>query len=311
MRNKRQKAALWVAVPALAGLALTGCGSQSAGAAVVATFQNGSVTQSQLDTWLHVMSLLNPQSNLNTKTAKTQILKEYITMDRLVAPLARKAGFKVDQTQVQQDVLTLKKQWIQQLYSGSAKNFNSRMQSLSITDANIAAIVSDNVLFSDYEASLVPQTAIRQYYDQNKTQFVKASQRGVLNKSKAVIERVRASLLQDHSAANWDKLAKQYSQNPGSKNNGGLYANQPVGQWVPQYQHAVLTQPIGRVGRPFDTTYGWFVVEVLNRSAVPLSQVKTAIAQQIVSNPSSPYTAKFQQVISSLEKKANIKIALS
>lgn len=57
-------------------------------------------------------------------------------------------------------------------------------------------------------------------------------------------------------------LAKEYSDDPGSKNNGGLYENFDPGQMVPEFGNAVRTQAIGVVGEPVKTQFGYHIVEV-------------------------------------------------
>jgi foldase protein PrsA len=297
-------------VPALAALVLAGCGQAAAGAKIVATFNGGTVTEQQMNKYVGLLSLLNPQSNLNTKTAKTQILQQYIVMDRILAPKAAKAGFKADPATVQQDVLQLKNQWVQQLYNNSAQSFNSKMQSLNLTDSDIAKVVADQLAVTEYAGSQIPASVVESYYRQHLANFTVTSQRGILVKTKAQAQMIYGLLQKDHSTANWDKLAKQYSQDPGSKDNGGLYANQPASNWVPQYAQAVTTQPIGLVGKPFDTTYGWFVVEVLNRKTEPLAKVRQQVEGQIMSNTSSQYSTLMTNMENEAQKQANIKVTL-
>jgi peptidyl-prolyl cis-trans isomerase C len=57
-------------------------------------------------------------------------------------------------------------------------------------------------------------------------------------------------------------LAKEYSDDPGSKDTGGLYENFDPGQMVPEFGNAVRTQAIGVVGEPVKTQFGYHIVEV-------------------------------------------------
>lgn len=310
MQNKRLRRMSLYLLPALVAVALSGCGQVSAGAKVVATFNGGTVTEQQMNKFVNLLTLLNPQSNLNTKTAKTQILQQYIVMDRILAQKAAKAGFKANSKTVQQDVLQLKNQWVQQLYNNSAQTFNSKMQSLKLTDSDIAKVVADQMVVTEYAGSQIPASVVQSYYSQHLTSFTVTSQRGILVKTQAQAQMIYGLLQKDHSVANWDKLAKQYSQDPGSKNNGGLYANQPAGNWVPQYAQAVTTQPIGAVGQPFKTTYGWFVVQVLNRTTEPLAKVKQQVEGQIMATTSSKYSTLMTNMEAQAQKQANIKVTL-
>ena len=62
-------------------------------------------------------------------------------------------------------------------------------------------------------------------------------------------------------------LAKEYSDDPGSKDNGGLYENFDPGQMVPEFGNAVKTQAIGVVGEPVKTQFGYHIVEVTAKAA--------------------------------------------
>jgi parvulin-like peptidyl-prolyl isomerase len=56
--------------------------------------------------------------------------------------------------------------------------------------------------------------------------------------------------------------AKEYSDDPGSKENGGLYEDTAFGKFVPEFDAAVRSQPIGKVGDPVKTMYGYHLIEV-------------------------------------------------
>ncbi len=57
-------------------------------------------------------------------------------------------------------------------------------------------------------------------------------------------------------------LAAVYSDDPGSKDKGGLYENFDPGQMVPEFGNAVRTQAVGVVGEPVKTQFGYHLVEV-------------------------------------------------
>jgi parvulin-like peptidyl-prolyl isomerase len=63
---------------------------------------------------------------------------------------------------------------------------------------------------------------------------------------------------------NWQEAAQQYSDDPGSRESGGLYENFNPAQMVPEFAHAVRTQAIGALGGPVRTQYGYHVILVEN-----------------------------------------------
>ncbi|MDP2875506.1 MAG: peptidylprolyl isomerase [Holophaga sp.] len=60
----------------------------------------------------------------------------------------------------------------------------------------------------------------------------------------------------------WDVVAKEFSDDPGSKEKGGLYENITFGSFAPEYEAAVRKQEIGKVGEPIKTAFGYHVIQV-------------------------------------------------
>ncbi|MCY0901909.1 MAG: peptidylprolyl isomerase [Firmicutes bacterium] len=304
------------------GLILAGCGTTTpsavpdpasntstsgGGAAIVATYNGGTVTQAQLNTQVHLDQLFN--TNLSATTAvETQILKQYILVDRLIKPKAIQAGVTVPDAKVQQAVLQIKQQYIQSSYGGDTSKFAQKMQTLGLTDGDIAAAVKDQMLISAYAPKLVktlPLSQLQQYYNQNIEHYTLVTERAILVKKLPLAQTIAQKLRNNGS---WDKLALQYSQDPGSSKNGGEYVNQDPSNWVPAFAQHAMSQPLNVVGDPFYATpYGYFVMEVLKRTVQPFASVKSSIAQQLEQTQEQ---AAVNSLVTSLQKAGNIKILL-
>ena len=61
------------------------------------------------------------------------------------------------------------------------------------------------------------------------------------------------------------KLAKEFSDDPGSKNNGGDLSWQPPGVFAPEFQVRIDQLPLNEVSQPFHTQFGWHIAKVLER----------------------------------------------
>lgn len=312
--NKRGFRASFAGIAAVSGLALllAGCGTSTAagsgnGNAIVATYTGGTVTQSQLNTQLHLDQLFNP-SLTASKAIETEILKQYILTDRFIAPKAAQAGVKVPATQVQNAVLSIKQQYIQSTYSGNASNFAQKMQTLNLTDADIAAAVKDQMMLQAYAPMLVKTVPLSQqqsYYKTNLAQFTLVTERAILVKKLPLATSIAQQL---RTGGSWKVLAKKYSQDPGSSDNGGEYPPTSPTKWVPAFAQHAMSQPLGVVGDPFYASpYGYFVMEVLKRDVQPFAQVKSQIVQTLAQGQEqSAVTALIDRV----EKAANIKVLL-
>jgi peptidyl-prolyl cis-trans isomerase C len=60
----------------------------------------------------------------------------------------------------------------------------------------------------------------------------------------------------------FEAAAKEYSDDPGSKDKGGLYENTPFGRFVPEFEKAVRAQPAGTVGDPVKSQFGYHLIKV-------------------------------------------------
>ncbi|CAM3671899.1 peptidylprolyl isomerase [Marinicrinis lubricantis] len=74
-------------------------------------------------------------------------------------------------------------------------------------------------------------------------------------------------------------LAQQYSEDPGSKDNGGSYVDADINQWDADFRKAVLELPVGQISDPVETQFGYHIIRVDKRD-VPTFE--DASVQEIV-----------------------------
>ncbi|MDE2196699.1 MAG: peptidylprolyl isomerase [Gammaproteobacteria bacterium] len=68
------------------------------------------------------------------------------------------------------------------------------------------------------------------------------------------------------------KLAKEYSNDPGSASNGGDLGWLDPGATVPEFQAQMDKLQVGQISEPFKSQYGWHIVQVLGRRQVDQTQ---------------------------------------
>lgn len=61
------------------------------------------------------------------------------------------------------------------------------------------------------------------------------------------------------------KLAEEYSQDPGSRNNGGDLGWRSPGEFVPRFEDVMNSLKINQISEPFRSQFGWHIVQVLDR----------------------------------------------
>jgi peptidyl-prolyl cis-trans isomerase C len=97
-------------------------------------------------------------------------------------------------------------------------------------------------------------------------------------------------------------LARQYSKDPGSKDQGGELGFFGRGQMVPQFEDVAFKLQRGEVSEPFETQFGWHLIKVddrRQRSAPGFEAVKDRGVAAMIHQ-------KAQQIASDLRGKAQI-----
>jgi parvulin-like peptidyl-prolyl isomerase len=128
---------------------------------------------------------------------------------------------------------------------------------------------------------------IKDYYEAAKSQFTQPATRDVrlvLNKDKAKVEQAQAALAKDSSTKNWSKVAKQYSTDAASKDNGGLRPGLSSGLIEEPLNSDIFNAAQGRLEGPVKTSLGYYVFEVEKitpETTKPLAQVQSQISSQL------------------------------
>lgn len=145
----------------------------------------------------------------------------------------------------------------------------------------------------------VDDAAVKAYYEGHKEQFKQpelVSVRHILvsvkqgegqpglsdAEAKAKVAKIQAELKK--KGAKFEDLAKKYSDDPGSKDNGGLYADADPSGWVPEFSAAAKTQPIGKVGPAVKTKFGYHLVKVESRKPthqLTFEEAKASVDQMV------------------------------
>ena len=70
---------------------------------------------------------------------------------------------------------------------------------------------------------------------------------------------------------NFAEAASQYSEDTGSAANGGDLGWFGKGQMVAEFEQAAFSQPIGEIGKPVQSQFGYHIIQVLDRQQLPVS----------------------------------------
>jgi peptidyl-prolyl cis-trans isomerase SurA len=98
--------------------------------------------------------------------------------------------------------------------------------------------------------------------------------------TKALIEEIDAKLA---AGADFAELAIEYSEDPGSALNGGDLGWTSGDEFVPEFQSAMAATATGEISKPFESQYGWHILQVQDRREQDMSdEARRNMALQIL-----------------------------
>lgn len=135
----------------------------------------------------------------------------------------------------------------------------------------------DNFLASEEGRRLAMQEAIDKPINQTQARHILIKPSAIRNddETRALLSKIQNVVQQ---GGDFSALAKKYSEDPGSALKGGDLGWVSPGQVVPEFESAMNNTEIGSVSDPFQTQFGWHVVQVLDRRAQNMSE--TIMRQQ-------------------------------
>jgi peptidyl-prolyl cis-trans isomerase C len=139
--------------------------------------------------------------------------------------------------------------------------------------------------------------AMHAFYDSHKDDFMEVTARHILIRFKGSQVALRpgqqdltdAEALQKAkdlrakivAGAKFEDVAKAESDDAGSGANGGDLGAFTKGRMVPEFEKAAFAQPIGQVGEPVKSQFGYHLILVEKRESKPFEQAKAEIQQRI------------------------------
>jgi foldase protein PrsA len=147
----------------------------------------------------------------------------------------------------------------------------------------------------------VTEKELKDYYENYKPK-IKASH--ILVKDEKTAKEVKEKLDKGEDFA---KLAKEYSQDPGSSANGGDLGWFGPGKMVKEFEDAAYKLKAGQVSDPVKTDYGYHIIKVTDKEEKkPFNEMKAEIEFEVKRSKLDP--AKLQSKIEKLIKDAKVEI---
>jgi foldase protein PrsA len=188
--------------------------------------------------------------------------------------------------------------------------FDATTKSQGLSDSRVRALLRQQL---ELEKAVAPQVhvddaAVREYYDKNHALYDKPEQvkaRHILVPDEPTAQIVLARL---RAGASWSEVAKEYTKDPSTRDNGGELGYFSRGQMVPAFQDASFSAPVGELVGPVKSPFGYHVLQVEDRTP-PFTATFDAVKQRIHDDLVKQQTAaKIPELMQQIRSKAKIQI---
>ena len=276
----------------------------------VAVFEGGEVTLGEVQQFAQQSGLgeLSPESP-QYEALIAQIMPQLVEIE-IAKAYAEEQGITVSEQDVNQEVETLKDQVAQQAQGqdiGREEAFDQALQQAGITEEQLRQQIREQLPIQKVQERVAggagpSQEEVEQFYEQNKaaqftTPETRCTRHILFNKDqKEKAEEVKKQL---ENGGDFAALAKKYSQDPGSAEQGGDLGCIGRGETVPNFEEAVFNAEQGEIVGPVETEFGYHVIEVTDiqeEATQPLSEVEAQIRDQLTTEAQSEeFTAWLQK----------------
>lgn len=299
-------------------LFLAGCNSASK---TIAEVNGEKITQADFDQLYAVLKADYESNQMVTldKTKDKEIIKnletktyDNLVLQKLIRQDASKQGIKVDQEEVDKYLQDIKDKKNEESKDG----FKKFLAETKFSEASLREYLETQQLNSSLSEKVtadvkVNDADVRKYYDENPDQFqdpggIQISHILVAKEDLTQAEQIIAKLKQ---GADFAALAKEYSIDPGSKDNGGDLGT-PVNassNLVPEFLKAALALEPGQyTQKPVESEFGYHIIKAGARSEAGLmtfDQVKEYLQSELENQQKNQY---YNDYLEKVKKNAKI-----
>jgi peptidyl-prolyl cis-trans isomerase C len=287
----------------------------------IVTFEGGAVTQGELDEFAEQSGLDSSVSKDDPqyKAAIQQIMPQLVSIE-IAKAYAQEHEITVSDKEVDQEIAKIKEQVGDQARSSgqdlsNQEAYEQALKQNNITEEELRDDIRENLPVQKVQEKVAgnaepSEKEIQNFYDKYKeAQFTTPEQRCVkhilFNKDqKQKAEDVKKQL---EDGGDFAKLAKKYSQDPGSATNGGDLGCLGKGETVPSFEKAAFGAKQGEIVGPVKTQFGYHILKVTDvkpEQTRSLQEVESQIRSQLATEKQSEVFSKW---VEEQKKKRDVK----
>jgi parvulin-like peptidyl-prolyl isomerase len=198
---------------------------------------------------------------------------------------AAEQGITTTDREVAAELKTIKEQNFR-----TEKEFQQFLDRSGFTPADVETRVRLQIYSTEIQTKItrdagqVSNSEVDDFYEASKSQFEQPETRDVrliLNKDKQKVEDAKAALEEDSSDKSWQKVAKEFSTDPSSRNNGGLRPSLSEGLVEQPLDSEIFDAPKDELVGPVKTPLGYYVFEVVKITPARTQPLNRQVRQQI------------------------------
>lgn len=186
---------------------------------------------------------------------------------------------------------------------GGADELKVRLEMMGITIDDLKGDIKESIVFQKLQEHLTKDVTVSEADLRNQFQEVNASH--ILVDDKSLADELYKKL---QDGADFAELAKEYSTDPGSKDQGGELGFFGRGVMIPEFENVAFTLADGDISEPVRSDYGYHIIKVHEHKEVDdetFNEKKAEVEEEVLYNKKNELLSKY---IVDLKDKATIKI---
>lgn len=208
---------------------------------------------------------------------RRDLARQYLTFQihqTFVEVYAEDNDLEVDQGEIDQ----LLQQQVTQL--GGRASFDRLLRQSGTDEGDVRRLLGQQVLRQRVAEAVMAERLgddeLRSQYDERLLEFSEVHVAHILVSSEREAEQIRGRV----TPSNFASLARRFSEDTTSGQNGGDLGPQRAADLVGPFAQAALRIPVGEIGGPVETEFGFHVIHVLDRQTRSFEEVRESLLEE-------------------------------
>jgi foldase protein PrsA len=259
---------------------------------VAAVYKGGQVTYGELNKYIETTGFLNPQqAQSKGMPGYDEYMMKQLVVFKVVGGRATESDKKAADVKAKEQLDAFNK-----YYTENKAAMDPALKTANLTTKDIEDYFHTAFYALTVMSSKVTDAQVKADYDTklkaDKDVFTTATVDHILIALKDPTDQTGEKVLRTDAEAlkraqevkakldkggDFAALAKEYSDDPGSKDTGGRYENAKISGYVAEFKKAAADLPLNKISEPVKTAYGYHVMKVISRKVGTLDDEKESL----------------------------------